>query len=96
MRSILLGFVSTLVIAAILIGCKQTPVLKTIQTNNPNYNVKLLFENDGCKVYRFLDQQSYEYVYYTDCRDNGSTVTSMQWQERRGKTERQMKSITVQ
>lgn len=43
------------------IGCmKQAEKVET----KGNYKVELLFENDGCKVYRFYDGR---YVYYTDC-----------------------------
>lgn len=45
----------------LLIGC----VKKAEKTEaKGNYKVELLFENDGCKVYRFYDGR---YIYYTDC-----------------------------
>jgi len=44
-----------LIIACLfLIGCDKTP-LQTVQTNNPNISVSLLFEYDGVRVYRFED-----------------------------------------
>lgn len=39
-------------------------------TANPQIEVSLLFEHDGCRVYRFSDGA--RPVYYTDCR--GSTA----------------------
>ncbi len=36
------------------------------QTSNAAVNVDLLFEKDGCKVYRFYDN-GYA-IYFTDCR----------------------------
>lgn len=50
---------------AALTGCAVDPI-STTQTNNKQIDLTLLFENDGCKVYRFLDGG--RYVYYTDCR----------------------------
>ena len=29
-----------------------------------NFEVEFLFEHEGCKVYRFYDN---DYIYYTDC-----------------------------
>lgn len=46
------------------------PLTKGPAQNNGTYNVSYLFENEGCKVYRFNDMGMY--VYYTNC--NGSTV----------------------
>lgn len=44
---------------------------------NNNSDLELLFEHDGCKVYRFRDMR--EYRYYTDCRG------SVSWSEQQGK-----------
>lgn len=41
-------------------------------STNKDYPVTLLFENDGCKVYRFSDDG---WHYYTDCR--GQTITNV-------------------
>ncbi len=60
----------------ILVGC----VKKAEKTEvRGNYNVELLFENDGCKVYRFYDGR---YVYYTDC----SGKISYEYSSKNGKT----------
>jgi hypothetical protein len=42
---------------------------ETLKTDNLNYKVELLFEVDGCKVYRFMDG---EFHYFTTC--NGSVT----------------------
>ncbi len=56
-------------------SCKTGEPLKTGPANNNNtYNVDYLFEHDGCKVYRFLDQTSGSYVYFTT---TPGTVTSI-------------------
>jgi hypothetical protein len=48
----------------VLCSCSEEPIAIS-RTNNPAINLQLLFENDGCKVYRFYDDRA---VYYTDCR----------------------------
>lgn len=52
-------------VAFSLSGCGKDPVA-TSSTNNPNVSVSLMFEHDGCKVYRFVDDG--RYVYYSNCR----------------------------
>lgn len=44
-------------------GCSKNPV-KVSSTDNPEISVQLLFEHEGCKVYRFVDEG---YRYYTTC-----------------------------
>jgi hypothetical protein len=64
MKKILfLGLVSVL-----FLSC-QREGLEELKTDNVNYRVELLFEVDGCKVYRFLDG---EFHYFTTC--NGSVT----------------------
>lgn len=58
-----------------LCGCKGEAI-ETTQTNNAEYKLELLFENEGCKVYRFSDGGT---RYYTDCSG------SVSWKERHGK-----------
>lgn len=48
-----------------------TPITKKPAENNKTYNVEYLFENDGCKVYRFYDNGNY--VYFVNC--NGSAMS---------------------
>ena len=61
----------------ILVGCTKDPVSSS-PTNNKEFDVALLFEHDGVKVYRFFDNGGYRY--YTDAR--GKTI----WQQSNGKT----------
>lgn len=47
-------------------GCdKKLEPIKEIQTNNSNYAVSLLFETEGCKIYKFYDQ--WQYRYFANC-----------------------------
>ena len=46
-------------------ACAADPV-STAKTNNNAVQVSLLFENDGCKVFRFMDDG--EYHYYVVCQ----------------------------
>jgi hypothetical protein len=55
-----------LLVAALFVGtvgCFASPVAVN-STNNPNIDVELLFEHDGCKVYRFND---HSYHYFARC-----------------------------
>ncbi|PXV64084.1 uncharacterized protein DUF4884 [Dysgonomonas alginatilytica] len=58
------------------------PLVRTKAQNNATYEVDYLFEHDGCKVYRFLD--NHKYVYFTNCTgdvtvsNNDSTNTQIQ------------------
>jgi hypothetical protein len=45
-------------------------------TTNPEFNLELLFEKDGCKIYRFVDGG--RPVYWTDCRGKIESVYSQQ------------------
>lgn len=42
-------------------GCLAEPVRKSA-TSNPEISVGLLFEYDGCKVYRFVDDRVHYFV----------------------------------
>ena len=57
------------------IGCVKDGI-QTSKTNNSQIEVQLLFEHDGCKVYRFIDEDR---RYFTNCK--GSTS----WSEYCGK-----------
>ena len=59
-------------VALCIVGCSKTPV-ETRSTNNVDVKVDLLFEYDGCKVYRFSDAGSNHY--FARCPD-GSVSTS--------------------
>jgi len=47
------------------VACYEDPVSTSISSNS-NVAVSLLFEHDGCKVFRFRDGASS--YYYTNCR----------------------------
>lgn len=66
-----------IVLLLLLTGCYKDPIA-TVHSNNKAFNIELLFENDGCKVYRFLDSS---YVYYVVCK--GQVQTS--WEQHVGK-----------
>lgn len=55
--------------ALFVAGCVNPQA--TVPTSNPSVDLKLLFEHDGIKVYRFYDM---EYRYYVDAR--GSTIST--------------------
>jgi hypothetical protein len=56
------GFILT---AGLFTSCMEEG-LGEQKTNNEEIEVTLLFEKDGCKVYRFIDGG--KSVYWTDCR----------------------------
>lgn len=47
-------FVFLAALVLFIAGCVKDPVL-TSKTNNADIEVELLFEHDGCRVYRFHD-----------------------------------------
>jgi hypothetical protein len=53
---------------------RQIPVSSVTPENNKTYQVDLLFENDGCKVYRFRDNGNY--VYFTNCKGEVTSFSS--------------------
>ena len=52
-------------ISAILCGCKDEGTRMPVKNSKGNYEVLLLFEVDGTKVYRFYDGGGA--VYFTNC-----------------------------
>jgi len=68
-------------------GC-ITPPLATTQTANPGIQVDLLFEHDGCRVYRFLDGT---YHYFARCGGAGPNATMLP--DRCGKGGRECGSV---
>jgi hypothetical protein len=54
-------------------SCLKEP-LKTLETNNSEYKIHLLFEVDGCKVYKFYDASNVRY--FTTCNGSVSFKTS--------------------
>ncbi|MCT4287360.1 DUF4884 domain-containing protein [Elizabethkingia anophelis] len=57
------GFI-LMISALALFSCKHEAVSKELTKGN-NIELELLFEKDGCKVYRFLDGDNY--VYWSNC-----------------------------
>ncbi len=58
----------------LLIGCENKPVATT-QSSNTKVPVDLLFEHDGCKVYRFEDGGYPRY--YAKCSDSYVSTMSV-------------------
>lgn len=61
-------------IVGLMFSCKNE-AKETVQTSNNNFHVELLFEVEGCKVYRFQDYGSKYFV----------TNGSINWSETHGK-----------
>lgn len=56
-----------LVAALLLTACYKDPVSSS-STNNPSVTVALLFEHEGCRVYRFSDAGRAHY--YVKCSNS--------------------------
>ena len=52
------------------VTCKESPQL-TEKTSNSDYEVSLLFEYDGCKIYSFHDGRT---IHYVVCNKGGANV----------------------
>lgn len=63
--------VAVLIIGLLLSSCVRGPQ-QVYSTTNRNYTLDLLFEHEGCKVYRFKDGE--RFVYWTDCRGKLETA----------------------
>jgi len=64
------------ILLLLLAGCQENGK-EEIKTDNPNFKVVLLFEVEGCKVYRFYDD-GYKYfttspgsTFWKDVRSHG-------------------------
>ena len=57
----------------LLTGCMTEPIA-TAPTNNASIQVDLLFEHDGCRVYRFRDVS---YHYYAQCNTSAGPNASV-------------------
>lgn len=53
-------------VATMLLGCNIDPVEKSY---SGNAEIQLLFEKDGCKMYRFWDSR---WVYWCNCQGSVS------------------------
>jgi len=71
--------ITAIALIALIASCKE-PLSKQ-QTNNTEYEVNLLFEHDGCKVYRFYDN-GYRYFVV------GPNKSSLSWDVQEGKNNR--------
>lgn len=58
-----------LAIGVVLTSCKGKSISKEIRGD---YKVELLFEKDGCKMYRFYDGKT---IYWCDCSGQTSYNT---------------------
>jgi len=77
----------TLIIAVLfMVGCNKS-AKQTVETDNSSFKVELLFEVDGCKVYRFVDGGRSRY--FTTC--SGGTS----WSESHGKNSTVESGITT-
>lgn len=65
-----------ILISILSINCKGDS-LQVVKTDNRSFDVELLFEIDGCKVYRFYDEGRSRY--FTTCSG------SVSWNETHGK-----------
>ena len=74
-----------IIILFISIGC-GTKSQQSVQSSNSKFDVELLFEVDGCKVYRFEDGMHHRY--FTNCK--GSTS----WTQSNGKSSYEMEIPT--
>jgi len=60
-------------VVTVIAACTvQQPISYAPSHNNADYDVAYLFEHDGCKVYRFMDDGSY--VYFTNVRSDVTIV----------------------
>ncbi len=78
-RSLFRAFIPTLVVLALtllLYACEKK-ALRVVPTDNSDIELKLLFEIDGCRIYRFQDEGSSRYV--TVCGSHQTAST--QWNE---------------
>lgn len=65
-----------IVLLAVVFGScvSNIPLVREDADNNETYKVDYLFEHDGCKVYRFMDNG--RYVYFTNCVGDVTAVSS--------------------
>lgn len=68
-----------IVLLALELSSCMAPAQMALQGSNPQIKVELLFEVDGCKVYRFYDGGAIRY--FTKCENN----SSVGWLESCGK-----------
>ena len=69
-----------IIIALLFASCDDRQPQKEVETSNNDYQIQLLFEIDGCKVYRFYDKS--EWRYFANTKGSISSYHS----EQSGKT----------
>ncbi len=74
----------------VLSECVRRPQ-QVLSTSNRNYTLDLLFEHEGCKMYRFKDGD--RYVYWTDCR--GKVETAYRETNKYGSSEFNVQNETI-
>jgi hypothetical protein len=75
--------------SCLLVGCSAPAAIGSIESNNPDVHLELLFSHDGCDVYRFHDGGS---RYFVKC--SGHATTSVMETVKHGKSVRQ-DTVTV-
>lgn len=72
MKQLLYFFTISLILFGLASCNINKPLASDKAQNNKTYTVDYLFEQDGCKVYRFNDDG--RYVYFTNCTGEVSTA----------------------
>lgn len=72
-----ISMVAITLLAVFFLSSCEKEAKEKLSTNNASFNVELLFEIDGCKVYRFKDMSTNRY--FTTCQG------SVSWNENHGK-----------
>jgi hypothetical protein len=70
-KSALTRIAAIVAAVSVLQGCSKEPV-KVEASSNTSVPVSLLFEHEGCKVYRFEDGG--KAIYYSKCRESSQTA----------------------
>lgn len=66
--------IAALTLAVLLFAACYEDAVKTERSSNPAVRVELLFEHDGCRVYRFFD--SAQAHYFAKCGGGTASVSS--------------------
>jgi hypothetical protein len=72
MKKLLNSFLLLSAIASICSCVTPMPISSSNPQNNKTYEVEYLFEHEGCKVYRFMDNG--HYVYFTNSNNTVSSI----------------------
>jgi hypothetical protein len=57
-----------------LSACEAAPPQETSRTTNPEISIELLFEHDGCRMYRFLHDGRWRY--FGNCPNHTNVSSS--------------------